>query len=461
MSEFLKYYPGKYNEREKPWIDAYIETNAAIERRGPVNIPDLIAGRLPPDTPGVGVITPVKEDMARYVASKYAYEEPLYNDRDYARAAGFPDLPVLPTYAAADDAYVLKFPYEMRDRMWVAGLNHSVKFFRPICVGDTLYHVVDERHFTDLTPLEGAEQRTLALNVSGSVYNQRGEKVCAVNFRSMHNMVTYADQSAKPANIEPRQQPDWWRHEDHVYTDADWDFIRAVWSREFRRGSEPLYWEDVNVGDQPAWTLDGPVDDTCDPTLPYGCGTGGSRTLKKEIMDPALFKTLVRNPYDGIYRFPNRRDMCPRIPEYARRPDAVNFDEFVSSMDEPPHRFIFINFMGRDYALRHINNWMGDHGRLRAIKWTIMTPETVAKFDYPVIRNPEAESFLDDVPILNGRKATCHGLERDIMLVKSYVTRKYSQNGEFLVDLAWWIECITGEIFEEGRATVALPSRDA
>jgi hypothetical protein len=62
--------------------------------------------------------------------------------------------------------------------------------------------------------------------------------------------------------------PAWISRPAHYYTDKDWEFIMGVWSKERRRGAEPLYWEDVEIGDEPAWTADGPIDDPPCPPCP-------------------------------------------------------------------------------------------------------------------------------------------------------------------------------------------------
>ena len=46
-------------------------------------------------------------------------------------------------------------------------------------------------------------------------------------------------------------------------------------------------------------------------------------------------------------------------------------------------------------------------------------------------------------------------------IVKSQVYDKYVRDGEFLIELGWWIETIDGNIWEEGGATVKLPSKNA
>jgi hypothetical protein len=75
--------------------------------------------------------------------------------------------------------------------------------------------------------------------------------------------------------------------------------------------------------------------------------------------------------------------------------------------------------------------------------------------------NPEAEHYLDRVPYMKGKYVNTHGLTGDIALVKSYVYDKHVRDGEFFVDLVWWIETIEGDIYAEGGATVRLPSRGA
>ena len=34
---------------------------------------------------------------------------------------------------------------------------------------------------------------------------------------------------------------------------------KEIWAKEKRQGAAPLYWEDVKIGDQPTWTLEGPI----------------------------------------------------------------------------------------------------------------------------------------------------------------------------------------------------------
>jgi hypothetical protein len=60
---------------------------------------------------------------------------------------------------------------------------------------------------------------------------------------------------------------------------------------------------------------------------------------------------------------------------------------------------------------------------------------------------------------MRGKYVSEHGLTQDVAIVKSEVTGKYVQDGQFMADLVWWIETIDGKIWLEGAATVKLPSR--
>jgi hypothetical protein len=467
-SDFQTLCPGVFTDRERAPAERYIAENRALSERGPIDARALVAGTLPKDTPGILPAVPVAEDMVRYNNRKYDPENPLLHDAGYARRIGYRDILAMPCFGAHDDSFMRPYPPDARDTMLVSQLNHGATAYRPVHPGDTLFMVADSRTVTDLTPPEGSTFRSLVLRTRGSVYNQRGEKVNDTVWRVMESVRIFKPER-KPMDFGPQDvwdAPDWIRRPAHYYTDADWDFIIGVWSRERRQGAEPLYWEDVKIGDEPAWTADGPLDDTVMPTAPFGQGTGGNRTLKREIMDPEIRKTLVRSEADGIYRTADREAYAPPIPPHTGTAEPVPVFEGDMAIDTrdihraaPGARAPLINFYGRDFAVRHLNDWMGDHGWLYNIRWGLMPAPTMADYGMPVPADPDAVDFLAPVPHMRGRYADAHGLTRDLALVKSYVYDKYVRDGEFLVELAWWIEAITGEIWLAGGATVRLPSK--
>lgn len=461
--KFVTFYPGVYNEREKPYLKAFLETCRKIAERGPVSPAEIRAGKVTEALPGVYTQLLTEEEI-RYNAGKYAPDEPLYNDEAYAVKRGYKALPALQTIAAHDDSFMAPYPREARDYMLVSGLNHEVSFYNPVYPGDTMYLIVDERHLIDLTPAEGSEFRSVAIETAGSIYNQRGELVNKVVFRVVENLKQLTDPEHM---MGPDERdwigPDWDSRPEHYYTDEDWEKILDIWKREHRQGAEPLYWEDVPVGFRPADTLDGPVDDSIEPTYRLGMGNGGTRTLRREIEDPDFRRTMYRSKVNGIYRMPNRADAWPQAPDF-RIKYGEDYGGGFRSVDLPQEqesdRFMFINFMGRDFALRHINNFMGEHGKLVDIKWGIMSRDSMASRGFTVPASPNARDFLAVVPEKAGKPITEHGMERDVMWVKSYVFDKYCEDGRHYVRLAWWIDTIDGQTFESGWATIELPSRN-
>lgn len=465
---YQRVFPGIYTPRESALVREYLAANRALLERGPIDVQKLIRGELPRNTPGLGPVIRVTEDWVRYNNHKLDPENPLRTDRRYARQAGFADILAFPSFGANDDVFMVPYPSAARDKLLVSELNHSITSYRPIHPGDTLYLVANEREVIDLTPVSGSIYRSLAINTRGSIYNQRGEKVNDVIFRVTESVKQLKDPTEAPRNpsfMDIWEAPDWLSRPAHVYTDADWTRIKAIWRNEKRQGATPLYWEDVQVGDRPTGTLEGPVMASVVPIKPWGMGSGGSRTLKREILDPELSKTLIRGAKDGIWRTAQRSGYIPDTPPQPAMDDAmppmpdpggiVTTDIHKDGEKRSP----LVNYMGRDFAIRHLSQWMGDHGWLHNIRWSIMDPRGHAAHGMPVPANPAAEHFLDRVPSMKGRFVEAHGLTQDVALVKSEVVGKSVRDGAFFAELVWWIETIDGQVWQEGAATVKLPSK--
>ena len=461
MGKFQIFYPGKYTEREQAALEIYQAKIKELEDRGPIDVEALISGKIEKGTQGYSNKLEVKEDMMLYNARKFDPDNKLYTDDAYAQKFGYKAKIAMPSFGAHDDSFLTAFPAQARDIMCVNGLNHSVTQLAPIYAGDTLYMVKDKIELFDLTPEEGSEYRNFYIKCSGSVYNQNGEKVTECVFSARENLKSWASEEVKDPSVKPWESPDWWARPEHYYTDEDWQYIFDVWANENPRGEEPLYWEDVQIGDMPNVTIDGPIEQSSMPTPPYGMAVGGSRTMK-ELADPAVRAQMTRDEKTGIYYPADEKQLIPEVPPYdAPRKDMAPPPppEGGDAPKPEPKRAIFINFMGRDFATRHINNWMGSHGWLKNIRWGIMTDPVEQGYHFPY--NPYAVDFIKPVPALQGRKSTTHGLQHDIMKIRSQVYDKYvSDTGEHCVELGWWIEEINGEIYEEGGATVVLPSKN-
>ena len=469
---YVTVFPGVLTTKEKPSVKEYLAEARAIAERGPIDVQALVSDTLPEGTPGIGPVIEATPEMVAYQNGKYDPENKLYSDADYARKLGYENFLVFPTYGAHDDSFMAPYPGQARDKLLVSQLNHNITFLKPIYPGDKLYLVTNQRTVTDLTPVEGDTYRRVAISTKGSVYNQRGEKVNDVVFQVLESVRQYREGAVPdvdpsvPAFMAFWIGPDWKSRPQHLYTDKDWEYIKEIWRNEKRQGNDPLYWEEVSVGDRPTVTADGPIVASVSPMGTWGMGSGGSRTLKKEILagDPSLVKRA-----DGIYTTTNPDDHVPPVPGAVDRPgpgsagerelgegDIDTTDIHKQVEDE---RAILINYLARDIAIRHINNWMGDHGWLQNIRWGIMPVEALADVGMAVPRHPTAATFLDKVPGMEGKYANAHGMTTDLAIVKSYVYDKYYRNGEPMIDLAVWVESIDGYIWWEGGATVKLPSK--
>lgn len=471
-ANYIKVYPNKFNEKQQSIVDAYLAENKAIEDRGPIDVKALISGNLPENTPGVLPPLLVKEDMVRYVNAKYDPDNKLLNDKAYAKLAGYQDILAYPTFAANDDLFMKPFPGNARDGMLVSDLNHSITFYKPIYPGDKLFYVVNRRKVLDNTPETGSGFRSMVIQSEGSIYNHNGEKVNDVIFRVTENVTLFVEGYEPPPIPQPGPPPGWiapaWDSRPaHQYTDSDWDKIKKWWRNERRQGDTPLYYEDVQIGDMPTLTVDGPIMESSNPTQPFGTGTGGSKTLRKEILDPDIFKTLIKDKH-GIYLTPERSGYVPEVPKFERRggpggppPPPPGTEEQTEDLHKAvaDRRIILVNFLGRDLAIRHIHNWIGDQGWLHQIRWGIMEPTSLIDMGYNLPSSPWSNTFLDKVPAMKDKHMNAHGLSRDLAIVKSYVYDKHQEKGEYFVELAWWIETIDGYLFEAGGATIKLPSR--
>lgn len=463
-SEFAVLYPGILSDHEMQAVQDYYALNDAINTRGEIDIDALISGQLPEDTPGLGPVLNVTQDWVRYQNTRIDPLNPIWINDAIAQSAGYRSAPAFPTFGAHDDSVMTPWPVTVRDKLLVSELNHSVTNYLPVYAGDTLFTVINHRDVVDLTPIEGSTRRAVALMSEASIYNQNGEKVSDVIFRVTEQLSVYADRAdapEAPGFFDVWEAPNWLAREEHVYTDEDWAFILDTWSNEVIRGDTPRYWEDVAIGDRPTPTLDGPIEQGPTPTWGLGMGSGGSVTLFAQSLDD-----LVQNPTDGIYRMPDPNDQIPAIPDpivfegAPPAPPAPGAIDVANIHTSEVMRGPLVNFLARDYAIRHVTNWMGNDGWLKTISWSIMDPRSHWENDLPAVPNPYAVRYVSRIDGMEDAYVSTHGISKDIAYVQSVVTDKRVVNGQFEVELIWWVETIDGDIWEEGMAVVQLPSKD-
>lgn len=486
--EYITYYPGQYSEKDREALDKYLSINEGIATRGEITKERIDAGEVARGkTPGFRGGRPVSKVETGKDAKKFDRHNPLYFDDEYAKSLGYEGRLAFPLAYTPDAAFYIGSPPELFQFILASGLNHSFRIHRPVYPGDTMNCIIDYRQVRDITPEAGSPYRTLDISARGRILNQNGELVAEGESNIKESLKNFADPDRDPSPLYNWDNPDyhtpgiwesgdWWQRPAHVYTDEDWEDITARWAKEHRRGSETLYWDDVEVGTQIPETIEGPFTTAAmqrgmpkrdkpkpgegpgqDPDkLPDG-GPGGPedmgpppempedpnidwRTTKDKMLDPETRKTMIRCPENGIYYTP---EDYPEVDEKGHLPKRKTIGNYM------PVAFVF----------KTLYDWMGDRGILRAISWGIMNynPGVSTELVPDATSTPD---FLSNVPFLKGTVVKAHALMGDLCINNAYITDKYYRpDWGYCVDLTWWCKTYDGDIFEAGRATVQLTKR--
>ena len=368
------------------------------------------------------------------------------------------------------------------------GLDHELTFYKPIHEGDTLNGMVTAQTITDITDPNGSKVRKFRCVGTGEVYNQDGELVISAFYSGIETFKIFKDRSMAeyydgPLTIAVNKPDGYWDkiRGRHYYTDADWEYIKELWSKEEIRGSNTLYWEDVNIGDEPTWTVDGPFEDAGRTTEHYAVREilmGGNADDIKE--------KLYRDD-NGIYRLKDKSSLNSGGPMMGGAPPGGQADTppggqmpggreggppggqmamppggqaASATSDDPKVRSSFQNTIGSGYATRIVTNWMGDDGWMHKFAWRLAFSMDVGRNQFP--ENFDRPSYLYKVPYLKeqGKFMLTHGFEGDLAITKAYVCDKYIKDGRHYVDLVVWLETIDGKVWSECYAVVELPSKE-
>jgi hypothetical protein len=388
---------------------------------------------------------------------------PLYTDRAYSIKAkgGFIAAPFTVDIGPA-------FPYVPKGTdIWVAnddpttlrGLDHEITFYKPIMAGDTLQGVLTKQTFEDISDAKGSTMRKLRAIGETELYNQKGEKVMSGVYRGVETYKIFKDRSMaasydKPLTIYWAKYVDWEKIRPiHQYTDADWAKIKELWSKESIRGSKTLYWQDVKIGDEPAWTVDGPITEE-----DRWNGGGVIRLQKPNSVRDALTAAASNDSSMGSGKVETYKDDYGIYHVKTSTTGGQPGGGAPGGAQNKNARSTFMNTAGRDYATKFITNWMGDDGWLYKMSWRLAFCWDAGKNMFPA--NSDRPSYLLKVPYLKekGKFMNSHGFVGDTAITKGYVCDKYIKDSKHYVDVVVWCEDIEGNIWAECYAVVELTS---
>lgn len=430
LNQFEIFYPGQYTNEE---AEALGRLREELEK------PAELSGPMAQDK------TVTEEDILNFNRI-WSPLNPFYTDPSYSgELASFPCYaecvgrsPMLPPELGDNIP-----PFAEGPRIPGGLFDNEIQQFRPIHPGDKLTVRPGARYVEDITPEGGVPYRVFRCVAANEMYDQHGNLVVRGIAGGTTGLVKYKDghhfdMASAPVPSLTKGHFSIIRGEPHTYTDADYDLIKDLWSKEQIRGAVPRYWEDVKIGDEPAWTCDGPTTAT-DLMSYHPMGSMGVMMIRR-CMTEGNMQGLVKDPYNMYYH-----------------DTAMHYCNLNIGAARPYH----FNTTCRNQILRMVTNWMGDAGQVRAIGWRLGEEQ---KADEAWNKWPEGfarESWLLKVPALKkaGRFMAHHAMVGDLSICKGYVYDKYIENGECFVEMACWTETIEGYITQECRAVVKLPSR--
>jgi len=349
--------------------------------------------------------TTVTHDVMRNFARGYGDDNPLFADEEYGTSTRWGAQIAPPMIGIAVNKPLLGDPPDTSIKrpsfrgihVFVSGSTWN--WYRPLVAGDQLYSFGGTESVVEKKS-EFAE-RSVLITGAGVKMNQRGEIVAISRTLAIHTERKTAREKGKYADIKPA-----------TYTDDDVAKLDAVYAAEGPRGSEPRWWEDVEVGNVVQPMAKGPLTET-DMIVFHAGGYG----------------FVPYEPCSNRIAYKNRQRIAPfyvkneyGVPDVAQR---VHWDSAWAQAIGNPMAYDY--GVMRDCWLSHfITDWMGDAG------WLMTQSSQIRKFNY-----------VGDSHVITGE-----------------VTGKRIEDGRCLVDIEMRGTNQRGAVTCPATATVALPSRE-
>lgn len=346
-------------------------------------------------------------DGIRHYAEGIGDFNPLYRDAEYAKKTRWGALVAHPTmvlYMGVSEKKELT--PEERERGEGGGLagvhgfysGEDLEWFQPIYEGDRLTVKGGPSKVEEHS--SAFSGRTFHLTRDRVFRNQRGELVGVARSMSVRAERYNIRDKGKYSDITTQ-----------TYTPEDIAKIDADYEREYIRGTEPRYWEDVVMGEEIVPVVKGPYTATC--YLCFAEGTGPRE---------------YHRAHSVAYRYRKRHPRAWPPNDYGI-PDTVARVHWEHDMARRTGLPAYYDFGGERIAwLSHgVTNWMGNDGLLRRLTVQI-------------------------------RRFCFFG---DTMWIKGKVTEKLIQDDEYWVWLDVRAVNQRGEDTAFAKAAVLLPSRVA
>lgn len=418
MSEkYQRFTPGEYLPFEAPLVEQKKKDFAdVLEGKGP---------KMPTPPPA-----PYSEAEILAYNKKWDPYNPLFNDPEYAKKAGYAGVPAAPGFTTVRIPGVRPFPKNISDGgFYYTNDGSDIKLSRPVVAGDFLKPGPNAPLFEEVT-IPDSNCREWIMGGVGTLVDEDGKKVVNFHTNTRECWKKIIDGSKGPSFYE--NMTEWCDYfpPAHYTSDEDWAKIREMWKNEKIRGAEPLYWEDVEVGTFVPETCSGPI------TYMDMAAWYGSVQLNRDMLsNPQFLETCFRDE-NGNYLFET----------------AIH----LGGRNVPGARMVFFNDTAAHFAARAVTNFIGDQGYVSRYAWRFYP-------FYEEMRNYKPHDYdliCEVVPGYENRPLNRHGSEGDTVIGKAYIYDKYiDESGRHCLKICGWGEDLEGNIVEVVPMEAVLPSR--
>jgi acyl dehydratase len=340
-------------------------------------------------------ISPI--DIRRWAQYSMGDDNPLWSNDHYARGTRWGGVIAPPCFLYSIDSTIVA--PGLRGIQWIYGgtrwENHV-----PVRIGD---RISARARVIRVEEKSGAHAQTFLVQTGEVLYtNQRDELVARAEADVMRIPRRRSGRGIK--GFEERE-----RSGRAKYTPEEIEEIRQAYLNEVRRGSEPRYWEDVEVGESLPPVVKGPL--TLVDIMAFYVGRRNTYApLKLAFLDRERHPANVYiSPSTGIPMHPAGGHFDDEIAREVGMPGA--YDQ---------------GWMRANWMSHLVTNWCGDDGWVSALGFRLKKPNLV------------------------GDTTWCHG---------TVLSKGIDSSGRHSVELEIWGQTQRGERNVEGRATVLLPSR--
>ena len=257
----------------------------------------------------------VTKDGIRHFAEGIGDTNPLWVDEEYAKKTRYGVIPAMPGYLGT-----MSGPPRLIGLPGVLAFHAGtdLEFYKPLLLGDK---IDSEREFADFDVKSSESGPTRVIEHWEARYtNQLGEMVAKSHTTTMRMEATrVAERTGGGGSKEEKKGPT--LVVPHPWTDEERLQIENEMIAEKARGSEPRFWEDVNVGDEVTELVKGPARIT-----DMACWLGATTSLLAYSMGLRLIHKVpgmaMLHPFSNAREFVEIVHVDHEAARIARMPTA-------------------------------------------------------------------------------------------------------------------------------------------